>query len=517
MKQLILLTLVIALFQIPLSHAEIVTPDMLENSVSDEAATKQAAVTANTSAAVDDNGKISPEALFGGGDVGKPFLDAVIQINKVLFESIGSVSFAAGMALFAVFVGASIMTMVAKARVLGGFSLLFGDALEFFFKALIPFTILVYNGTFNNWILDGAYGFAADFMGFGGASGSLNDFPLQQMVLAPVNNFATMMGSGLMVAHEIPFTDGKGLFVPSINLLNIFYAVLAVLLTVAMGFLYFISTILVVGQLIAGMIILPIAIALAPLLSVFIIGWIFSGIFTSWLSFLMLGFFAMMIGGVFIRVFTEFSTMLSVDKFKIVDISKIPNSDAVSVEFLWVNVAALILYSYVMFFLARQVWSIATQLSGGFKLNTGTAGDNGGRGGHKTGGGSDKSSGGTKSNQSSLGTKFGQSLSSPMAAASLPFSASSQALIAASPTLSKGASMLGSASMSTAKTAANVARDSYKSGGQNFKDYTHDGMDAIKNAGASISSAATSATDMVKNKASTASTSVNKWWNSGKY
>lgn len=514
MKYLALLFILLMQLHAPFAHAEIVTPDMLENSVADEEATKKAAIDANSTTAITDDGKINSAALFGGGDVGKPFLDAVIQINKVLFESIGSVAFASGMALFTVFVGASIMVMVGKARFLGGFSLLFGDALEFFFKALIPLTILVYNGTFNNWILDGAYGFASDFMGFGDASGSLNNFPLQQMVVAPVNNFTTMMGSGIMVAHDIPFTDGSGMFIPSINLLNILYAVLAIIITIAMGFVYFISTILVVGQLIAGMIILPIAIALAPLLSVFIIGWIFSGIFSAWLSFLMLGFFAMMIGGVFIRVFTEFSTMLSVDKFKIVDITKIPNSDAVSVDFLWLNVAALLLYSYVMYFLARQVWSIATQLSGGFKLNTGSPGDNGGRGAHKQSGGG---GGGNKDRSSSFGSKLGQAMHSPVAAATLPFSASSQALMAAAPALSSGASMAASGAASAAIGAANVARDSIKSQGGNFKDYAYSGMDAVKSAGGSVSSAVSGAKESVQNKASGTSNSVNQWWNSGKY
>jgi hypothetical protein len=520
MQTIKVLLITLSIFFFPLSWAEFVPPEYITNSTADKEQAIENAKSANEQEAINADGSINGSALFGGGNVGKPFLDAIIDLNQVLFESIGNVAFAAGMALFAAFVGIYFIVLGAKAKLMGGLAMVFGDVLEFTFKALIPFTILTYNGQFNDIVMNGAFGFASDFMGLGGSSGagSLQDFPLDQLVFAPVNNFNTMMGTGFLLFHNIPMTTGGNVVtqIANFNVINFLYAVMVLIFTFFLGMVYLITTFMVVAQLIAAMVILPIALALAPLFSVFIIAWIFSGIFTSWLSFLMLGIFAMMVGGIFVRVFIEFSSMISADKYKIVAITPTSNAAVPDIEFLWLNIAALVLYSMVMFYLAKQVWSIATQLSGGFRLNTGTFGDNGGRGTGSSSGGRGSSKGGESSVSGALSNAF----KSPMGAAALPLTAGKQAMSAlasAAPALAGGASAVAGRLGSGAMGAANIARDTIKSGGNNFSDYAGSAVDAVKGAGTATSGAVKSGYKSAAGKVDQAGQATKQWWQSGKY
>jgi uncharacterized membrane protein YgcG len=459
------------------------------------------------------DGTIDPAALFGGGDVGTPFVNALAEINKVIFSTIGTAAMQAGTALLAVFVGVYFGLFGIRFKYIQSFSSMIGDVVEFLFKVAIPLVIITYNSAFNEWFQGGAYYFASKFMGV-----DSEVFPFSALIASPVNNFSSMMGSGLLLVHNIPFTAGSGTDVlTNFSFTNFIYAVLVLIITVALGAIYFIATLMVVAQMMAALVVLPVALALAPLLSVFVIGWMFSGIFTAWLSFLMLGFFAMLIGGAFVGVFTIFSTMLSVDKFKIVGFQAATNDAVPQVEIIWLNVAAILLYSMVLFFLSRQVWAIASQLSGNFKLNTGTFGDHGGRGNGNSGIGGGGGGGGSKGSQAGVGSvtqQVNSAFKSPVSAMSAPFTASSAALKASSPTLSSFASGVAGAVEVGAIGTAGVVRDTIKSGGSNVKDYFNNGVaEPIKNAGQKIASIPSS----VANKTNNAKQAGQAWWNSGKY
>jgi small-conductance mechanosensitive channel len=120
------------------------------------------------------------------------------------------------------------------------------------------------------------------------------------------------------------------------------------------------------------MLIFPLAIALAPLFAPFIIGWIFEGFFKQWMAFLFLGFFAIILSGVFLSAFGQLASALNVADFAIIVLHEpAAGSSMPGVEFVWINILSFFLYSIILLFLSRLIWTIASGLSGGFSLSSG--------------------------------------------------------------------------------------------------------------------------------------------------
>lgn len=306
------------------------------------------------------SGAIDPNLLIGGGDISSITMDAITEINNYVFQKIRPKLLEWGMILFSVFVGAWFMFFGVKVWLFGGFGVIFGSLIDFSIKAIIPYSIITYGDQLNEWFLSGAFLTATTFMGVDAVA--TGDFPIGGLIVAPINNASIMFANGWRDVHV--FFQSMSIFSIVDDIVYFFYALIIGAIEFFLAALYFFASILIVVQIIAAMIILPIALVMAPLLSPFIIGWIFSGIFSAWLSFLLLGFFVMIVGGIFAKIIALFPQLINFQNFPFVVIDTTINNHF-PVTILWQNIFTVIIYSLVMLFLAKQVWAIASSLSGG--------------------------------------------------------------------------------------------------------------------------------------------------------
>jgi hypothetical protein len=270
----------------------------------------------------------------------------------------------------------------------GGFAFIFGDFLTFIIKACIPYLFLIHNKEVTDFVNSFFFGFAGLMMDSGTTVSSLSDFPLTDILMKPLriitNTDAEFSQATAGYQFQFPY------FVPLFS----YYG--AYLLVMVLALFYAFAILLMVAQFILGIVLLTIALAMAPLMTVFVNGWIFSGLFQSWLSFTMSSGFILIVGAILIKI----AESLILGFSGATDLALVLyDAKAKTVNLQWSNIVSLWLFSIVIFALSRQVQTLAGQLGGGAVPNIGSVGDNrgkgpspspsgGGRGGGRGGGGS---------------------------------------------------------------------------------------------------------------------------------
>lgn len=294
----------------------------------------------------------------------------------------------------------------------GSMSFVAGDLVGFIFKASIPYLFVIHNSEVSQFVSNFFYGFSGLILN-GTAGTDINTFDIWKLFMIPVDtiNLVDMaIQQNFARLPDISFVPNpiSGLW---LSLERVFDELFAVIVIGILALFFAIAIFIMISQVILGMILFAVALVFAPLMSVFAIGWIFSGLFQSWLSFMLSSGFILIVGSVFIKIAQSVITSFGYGDFAFLQLVGEPGKQTIIYN--WANAGMMLLFTIVIITLSRQIQVIAGQIAGGSVPNIGSTGDNRGKGAGAGGGGGSSGGKGSKATGGSSIGGGGSSTTNP--------------------------------------------------------------------------------------------------------
>lgn len=266
-----------------------------------------------------------------------------------------------GYKLFAIFLGVGFVYYgVQYYASNGSISFVAGDLTNFVLKASIPYLFIIHNAEVTEFISDFFYGFAGLMLN--GVEGTgMSTFPLWDLFKMPIetiNKVDAAIDANFALLPSIGFLD-VGLYFERV----IDDLVATVVAGILAGF-FAIAMFVMIAQVALGMVLFAISLTFAPLMSVFSIGWIFSGLFKSWLSFMLSSGFVLIVGAILLKAAQAIIVGFGYSDFSFLQVTTTDSGKA-KLVYDWFNASIMMLFAIVVWMLARQVQSIAAQIAGG--------------------------------------------------------------------------------------------------------------------------------------------------------
>lgn len=324
----------------------------------------------------------------------------------------------------------------------GSLSFVAGDFVSFIIKASIPYLFLIHNSSVTSFIESFFYGFSGIMLGTSSPISGISDYPLMNMLSMPVEAILTSVDQlgTLFAKYDLDILGDLG---------SVFSYISTYIIVILISLAFALALLIMISQVVLGFILLAISLLFAPLFSVFSIGWIFSGLFTSWLSFTMSSGLILVVGSLMMKISEVMvNGFVSFDKFPPAKVK------GASVIIQWESIVAMLLMTIVMLVLSRQIQTLSSQLGGGSVPNIGSTGDNRGKGAGAGGGGSSGGKGVKQTSGPSIGGGGGISTN--------PGGAMAKGAVSAAGTALSGVT---SVSQAIAKTARTVAANSQGASG----------------------------------------------------
>lgn len=288
-----------------------------------------------------------------------------------------------GSQLFIYFIGAGFVYYGVQYFASGGsMSFVAGDLIGFVLKASIPYLFIVYNDQVTTFITNFFYGFSGLMLNNTLGTG-LSTFPLWDLFKIPIDTISLVDKAIDENFAKLPPIEW---YQVGLYLERVIDDLVATIVVGLLAFFFALAILIMIAQVVLGMILFAISLTFAPLMSVFAIGWIFSGLFQSWLSFMLSSGFILIVGSVLIKTAQAIITNFGYGDFAFLQVEGIEGNK--TLVYNWANASIMLLFSIVIMTLSRQIQVIAGQIAGGSVPNIGSTGDNRGKGAGAGGGGS---------------------------------------------------------------------------------------------------------------------------------